>query len=263
MSKDRDQAGMDALLDQPGEPAQADVQTIEPKPTPRRRRKAISDTASEPDAEPGALAARDLPITPQVVQAIEAILVSTDKPVTAARLGEALAILDGHSADPANTDASPDTRAQAKRVRLAIEKLNSEYEQTGRAFRVESLAGGYRLMTTPATGHVLKAFHGARERASLSRAALESLAIIAYKQPLTRARLEAIRGVACGEILRSLTERRLVTIVGRADELGRPLLYGTTRAFLEAFGLSSVKDLPTVEEFKARAAGTPDQDDDE
>ena len=78
------------------------------------------------------------------------------------------------------------------------------------------------------------------------------MAIIAYKQPITRAALEAIRGVACGEILRSLMDRRLVTIVGRAEELGRPMLYGTSKQFLEVFGLTSIKDLPSVEEFKQR-----------
>jgi segregation and condensation protein B len=80
----------------------------------------------------------------------------------------------------------------------------------------------------------------------LSRAGLESLAIIAYRQPVTRAQLEAIRGVACGEVLRTLMDRRLITIKGRAEELGRPLLYATTKEFLDAFGLSSIKDLPSV-----------------
>ena len=83
----------------------------------------------------------------------------------------------------------------------------------------------------------------------LSRAALETLSIIAYRQPVTRASLEAIRGVACGEILRALLERRLVMIKGRAEELGRPMLYGTTKHFLDVFGLSSLKDLPKPEEF--------------
>ena len=83
----------------------------------------------------------------------------------------------------------------------------------------------------------------------LSKPALETLAIIAYRQPVTRAELEAIRGVACGEVVRTLMERRLVKITGRAEELGRPMLYGTTRQFLDTFGLASVKDLPKPEDF--------------
>ncbi|MBY0261687.1 MAG: SMC-Scp complex subunit ScpB, partial [Phycisphaerales bacterium] len=117
-------------------------------------------------------------------------------------------------------------------------------------FRIERIAGGYRVMTLPAFGPVLEAYHGKRERHALSRAAIETLAIIAYKQPITRAALESIRGVACGEVLRSLMERRLVTIVGRAEEVGRPMLYGTSKAFLETFGLASVKDLPSVDDLR-------------
>ena len=140
-----------------------------------------------------------------------------------------------------------------------MEGLNAEYERTGRSFRIEQVAGGYRVMTLPRFAEVVAAFQGSRMRSSLSHAALESLAIIAYKQPVTRAQLEAIRGVACGEVLRSLIDRRLVTIAGRAEELGRPLLYGTTKQFLETFGLSSIKDLPSIEELRARVTGQSEE----
>jgi segregation and condensation protein B len=105
-------------------------------------------------------------------------------------------------------------------------------------------------MTLPAFAPAVAAFHRARAGGKLSRAAVETLAIIAYKQPLTRAQLEAIRGVSCGEVLRSLLERRLVEIKGRAEELGRPLLYGTGKPFLDAFGLGTLKDLPTASELR-------------
>jgi segregation and condensation protein B len=108
-------------------------------------------------------------------------------------------------------------------------------------------------MTLPAMAPVLAAFHKARASNRLSRAAVETLAIIAYKQPLTRAHLESIRGVACGEVLRSLLERRMITIKGRAEELGRPMLYGTTKEFLDAFGLASLKDLPSATELQVNA----------
>ncbi|GAB4385374.1 MAG: SMC-Scp complex subunit ScpB [Phycisphaerales bacterium] len=168
--------------------------------------------------------------------AIEAILFSVDRAVTASRIVEALA------AAGLSTDESA--------VLAGIESLNDSYEQTGRAFRIEPVAGGYRVMTLPEHAPVVAAFRQARSAGRLTRAALETLAIIAYEQPITRARLEAIRGVACGEVLRTLIERKLITVKGRAEELGRPMLYGTTRQFLDAFGLSSTRDLPSAEELR-------------
>ena len=103
-------------------------------------------------------------------------------------------------------------------------------------------------MTLPAFADALSSFHQARQSQRLSRPALETLAVVAYRQPMTRASLEAIRGVACGEVLRTLIERRMVTVTGRAEELGRPMLYGTTKHFLELFGLATLKDLPSVED---------------
>jgi segregation and condensation protein B len=213
---------------------------------------------------------------------IEAILFSTDKPVSSARLAEVLGLStpedDTPAAPlpeiPAATDAStpdastpppsePKPRGGRRKpkptgpsagpiIRDAVALLNTAYEQTGRSFRIETVAGGYRVMMLPQFAPAIAALQGSRARTSLSHAALESLAIISYKQPITRARLEAIRGVACGEILRSLTERRLVTVVGRAEEVGRPILYGTTKRFLELFGLSTLKDLPSVEELRPK-----------
>lgn len=168
--------------------------------------------------------------------AIEAVLFSVDRAVTASRIVEALAAA-GLSADESA-------------VLAGIDALNDSYEQTGRAFRIEPVAGGYRVMTLPEHAPVVAAFRQARSAGRLTRAALETLAIIAYEQPITRARLEAIRGVACGEVLRTLIERKLITVKGRAEELGRPMLYGTTRQFLDAFGLSSTRDLPSAEELR-------------
>lgn len=165
--------------------------------------------------------------------AIEALLLTSDRPVPSARLCEALGL-------------SSDKDART-RVERAIESLNSEYEKSGRSFRVQAVAGGFRVMTLPEFAPVVAAMQGLRESAKLSRAAIETLAIVAYRQPATRAQIEAIRGVACGEVLKTLLDRRLVTIVGRAEELGRPMLYGTSKQFLEAFGLSSVRDLPAVD----------------
>lgn len=185
-----------------------------------------ADNAPEPSAG-------DTPIEPAVPAAVEAVLLSLDRPITAGRLAEAMGLGPG---------------AGTRAVRDAVDALNREYESTGRSFRIEQVAGGFRIMTMPRWGEVVAKFHASRASAKLSRPALETLAVIAYRQPVTRVQVEAIRGVACGEVLRTLLERRLIAIVGRAEELGRPMLYGVSKQFLELFGLSSVKDLPAVAE---------------
>lgn len=166
---------------------------------------------------------------------LEAVLMTSDRPLPTPRLAE---LLGG---------------PPAKVVAAAVEALNASYESTGRSFRIEALAGGWQILTLPRFAPVLAALSRTREGGRLSPAAMEALAIIAYKQPILRADLEAIRGVASGEIIRGLMERHLVKIVGRAEELGRPILYGTTKGFLEVFGLASLKDLPKVEELRPKA----------
>ena len=106
-------------------------------------------------------------------------------------------------------------------MREAIDELNQQYQQTGRSFRIESLAGGRQILTLPAFGSILHRLHQDRMATRLTPAAMETLAIVAYRQPILRMGVEQIRGVACGEMLRGLMERRLVKIVGRAEELGR------------------------------------------
>ena len=128
--------------------------------------------------------------------------------------------------------------------------MNSQYESTGRSFRIDQVAGGFQILTLPDYGEHLKKLHQREADAKLTKAALETLAIIAYKQPILRANIEAIRGVACGETIRSLMEKHLVKIAGRAEEPGRPILYGTTKRFLELFGLNALKDLPQPESLK-------------
>lgn len=187
------------------------------------------DTAS---TSPKAARAVDTPDPALVAPSIEAVLFSLDKPANGSKIAESLG----------RRFPGVDVRT----VREAVDALNAQYEQSGRAFRIEQVAGGYRVMTLPEHAEAVAAFHAARANTRLSRAAVETLAVVAYRQPVTRVQIESIRGVACGEVLRTLLERRLIAIVGRAEELGRPMLYGTTRQFLELFGLSSVKDLPAV-----------------
>jgi segregation and condensation protein B len=173
------------------------------------------------DSEPGATEQAAVNLG-----ALEAMLMSTHHPLTAGRLAE---MLDLDSTKP---------------LRKAIKELNGQYESSGRSFRIEQVAGGFQILTLPDFGEYLKKLHQKEGDAKLTKAALETLAIIAYKQPILRAEVEAIRGVACGETIRSLMEKHLVKIAGRAEEPGRPILYGTTKRFLELFGLNSLKDLP-------------------
>jgi len=169
---------------------------------------------------------------PTIAGVIEAVLFASDEPLSTARLTEI-------------TDVG-----SVKQLRQHIDALNEKYKANNNAFRIEQIAGGYQILTLSMYNHWLKKLVRVRAEGKLSPAALETLAVIAYKQPVIRAEVEAIRGVACGEMIRSLMCKGLVKIAGRAEVLGRPMLYGTTKKFLEVFGLASLKDLPKAEELK-------------
>jgi len=171
----------------------------------------------------------DVPVEIQPHRVVEAILFSTDTPIPAAKVAVLMGVGD------------------ARDVRKHVEHLNEEYASLGMSFRIQEVAGGFQMLTLPAYNPWLKKLLRARQETRLSPAALETLAILAYKQPCTRADVEAIRGVAAGELIGRLRELNLVKIVGRAEDLGRPLLYGTTKRFLEVFGLPSLEELPQVE----------------
>jgi len=141
--------------------------------------------------------------------------------------------------------------ADATQARTRIRRLNELYDQTGRAFRVEEVAGGYQLLTRPRFATWLRRLEHVPRELRLSAPALETLAVVAYRQPTSRAEVEAIRGVNCGEILRQLMDRDLLRISGRGDELGRPYLYATTQRFLQLFGLKSLDKLPPVIEMQS------------
>jgi len=215
-----------------------DPATDEPTQQRARVEAGESPDASAPAAEtsPGASPEQPAGVDPEhdLAGKVEAALLTADRALTSAKLGEALAVPAG-------------------RIKQAIDGLNEQYEANGRSFRIEAVAGGWKVLTLPQYANVLQALHKSQAQQNLSPAALETLAIIAYKQPILRADLEAIRGVACGEVLRSLMDRHLVKITGRAEEIGRPMLYGTTKRFLEVFGLSSLKDLPSVDQLSQPA----------
>jgi len=185
--------------------------------------------ATEDVAAPPPPAVPEPPPSVTTESVVEALLLSTDEPLPAARIAQLLGIGD------------------AGNVKRHVEILNERYAQCGASFRIEAIAKGFQLLTLPAYNHWISKLHKARADSRLSTAALETLAIVAYKQPILRADIEAIRGVAVGDMLVRLRDTNLVRIVGRAEEIGRPLLYGTTTRFLEVFGLSSLKDLPKLD----------------
>jgi segregation and condensation protein B len=176
---------------------------------------------AEDDARPD-LTADALPLLP----VIEALLFSTDMPLSLGKLAETVGV------------------DSTKPVKQVIDQLNEGYAQRQAAYRVEERAGGYQLLTLPQYADYIERLVRKKDEGRLTPASLETLAIVAYRQPIIRADVEAIRGVACGEMLRSLMEHNLIKIVGRAEIVGRPMLYGTTRYFLEVFGLANLKDLP-------------------
>lgn len=169
---------------------------------------------------------------PTVESVVEAVLFASDEALSVQRL---VNIVEAGS---------------IKQVRDCVKELNDKYRSNGSAFRIEQIAGGYQIMTLDVFGYWLKKLVRVRTETKLSQAALETLAIISYKQPVIRADIEAIRGVAAGEVIRNLMYKGLVKIVGRAEVLGRPMLYGTTKKFLDIFGLNTLKDLPKIEELK-------------
>jgi segregation and condensation protein B len=154
--------------------------------------------------------------------------------------------------DPIGLNKLKDVFPEAKpeEIRAALAGLKADYDQTGRSFSLEEIAGGYQLLTRPEHADIIAKLRKAKADRKLSSAALETLAIIAYKQPIKRVDLEAIRGAGSGELIRALMEKNLVRIAGREEIPGSPIQYGTTKDFLDTFGLKSIEDLPRPEEVK-------------
>ena len=161
---------------------------------------------------------------------LEAFLLVSSSPVEVSQVKEMLGIKD------------------ESLIENAVRELKAKYESENSGLRIIEVAGGYRLSTIPELSSYLKKwFKGQRPR--LSRASIETLSIVAYRQPVTRSEVEAIRGVNVEGALATLLERGLIRIAGRRDTVGRPILYGTTRLFLEHFGLNTLKELPVLNEF--------------
>ncbi|OAV42869.1 SMC-Scp complex subunit ScpB [Lewinella sp. 4G2] len=138
----------------------------------------------------------------------------------------------------------------AQKVMLeALDELAKRYDSDAHSFEIVEVAGGYRFMSKGAYHETIGTHLRMQSKKKLSRSALESLSIIAYKQPVTKSELEKIRGVSCDYAVQKLLEKELITILGRADSVGKPLLYGVTNRFLDYFGIKSIADLPTPKDF--------------
>lgn len=158
---------------------------------------------------------------------------------------EALLFVSGK---PIDIDKFKEVIGEEKsKIRDALHEMMEEYQSGTRGIEIVEVAGGYQMRSKSDFSEYIKNFLQMKPT-KLSRPAMETLAIIAYRQPITRSEIEYIRGVDSGGILRALLERKLIRIVGKKDVPGRPLLYGTTREFLELFGLSNIKDLPTLKD---------------
>lgn len=170
----------------------------------------------------------------RVRAALEAILFAADEPLPMAVILAAI------------------PRATEGVVRRMLGQMQLEWSGDARGIWLKEVAGGFQLRTNPAYNEPVLGLFQAKP-SKLSRAAMETLAIVAYRQPVTKSVVDEIRGVDCGAVLRSLTDFELIAVIGKADDIGRPNLYGTTRRFLEFFGLGSLTELPTLEDFEVDA----------
>ena len=199
------------------------------------REPAVSESAaSEVAASEAADVAADTRL--ELMRAAEAILFAAEEPVTSSQIAATFSSVTGlEEIGDADVDE-------------AIASLNTEYAESGRTLRINRWGGGFRLATDSGVSHYVKAYFQTDRSRRLSRSLLETLAIIAYRQPVTRPEIEFIRGVDSDYAVRKLLDLHLIDVVGRSDAVGRPLLHGTTQSFLEQFGLESLDDMPTLRE---------------
>ncbi len=168
---------------------------------------------------------------------IEGLIFASEDPINSSELEKAILAIDGDTSD-----------VSADAIDHAVEIINQKYEPANFPFKIVKIAGGYIFATKPELSKYLGYLNSEKIKRRLSQASLETLSIIAYKQPITKPDIEAIRGVNSDYILSTLLDKRLITITGRAETVGRPLLYGTTDDFLKYFGLNRISDLPKPRE---------------
>lgn len=227
-----------------------ELETI-PQQDPLSQEEPLQGTvASQADTSPAqeSTPAEEMEDAPQMLQTedlkkiVETLLFITDRPVKPARLAD---VIDG---------------TNIKQVREIIQTLQDEYIQQGRAMQIIEVGGGFQMATKPEYGRWVRKLYNEKMTTKLSNAALETLAIVAYKQPITRAEMEAIRGVDVAGPLERLLERSLVRVVGKKDTVGRPMVYGTTDEFLRMFGLNKLAELPDLQVFAAKTVHEKQED---
>ncbi len=174
----------------------------------------------------------------ELARAVEALVFATNEPVAADQIAEVFA------------EITREARPSFEQIQQTVDRLNASYEQEGRALRIRTWAGGFRMSTTEEVAPYLKAFFRHDRQRRLTRSLMETLAILTYKQPATKPEIDYVRGVDSDYALRRLLDIGLIDIVGRSQSVGRPLLYGTTSHFLETFGLSDLDDLPNLREIE-------------
>lgn len=188
---------------------------------------------------------------------LEAILFSAQKPLSLKEIREVFAAAPEHAEGEATARSLK--KVKENELTTALEQLAREHEEAKRSYRLACVAGSWQFVTQPEYAPWLKALIGHKTRPPrLSQPALETLAIVAYRQPITRAEIEQVRGVAVDGVMQTLIERGLVEQVGRAEVVGRPMTYGTTSVFLEYFGLRSLEDLPAADELRRIVVQKPE-----
>ncbi len=233
--------------DTPGDATEEDKPTAEEAATeePEPIASAIEDDEEEEE---------NLEDDPELRGILESLVFASDEPITFRQIKDIVA--PEAPVVPEEKEEAPGRRRRTKKpstinsVKRAIDVLNIEYEESGRSFRIIEVSGGFAFQTTPQYGSWVGKLFAERSRRRLTQSALETLSIIAFRQPISKPAVEAIRGVNAEHVVKSLLERNLISIVGREDSPGRPLLYGTTKTFLRHFGLSSINDLPRPREIK-------------
>ncbi len=200
-------------------------------PQPQTAQAAAGQTAEQ---SPAAMQMEPLLESGEAKQIIENLLFITDRPLKPSRIAEVVEHIN------------------SKRVLEIIQELAREYADSGRAIRILEIGGGYQMCTKPEYGRWVRRLYNEKMTTRLSNAALETLAIIAYKQPVTRAEMETIRGVDVAAPLERLLERGLVRVLGKRDTIGHPMVYGTTDEFLRLFGLNKLSELPDLQVFAAK-----------
>lgn len=227
-------------------PAPEETPAQAPDATPAPQDAASEPAKEAPSAQENNSASSspsgDLLETDDLKKIIETLLFITDRPVKPSRIADVVETAD------------------ARRVREIIRELQEEYASQGRAVQIVELGGGFQMSTKPEYGRWVRRLYNEKMTTKLSNAALETLAIVAYKQPITRAEMEAIRGVDVAGPLERLLERALVRVVGKKDTVGRPMVYGTTDEFLRMFGLNKISELPDLQVFAAKTLHEKQED---